>query len=378
MSIGVRHSNLLECIANNSKEPVMVSDQAYSQLLQQIKRRDEELAILTGIGKALTSSLNIEEILDNIMGKVSALLKPKMWSLLLVDPASQELYFKIIVSPVADKLKEIRLKIGEGIAGCVAHTGEALLINNVQDDNRFARHIDGMVSFTTRSIICVPMKIKSRVVGVIELINSFEDMQYQQADLLLLKTIADYAAIAIENARNFQRVNDMLIVDDLTGLYNARHFESVVDREIAASIRYSFPVSIVFFDLNHFKAVNDTYGHLVGSRVLSEVGALLKRSIRAADAAARFGGDEFVILLPNTSKLQALSMVKNLRAKLNSKVFHGDQGQVIHITASFGIATFPDDSTVKIELMRLADEAMYKVKEAGRDAISLSDEHECI
>ena len=356
----------------------MVSDQAYSQLLQQIKRRDEELAILTGIGKALTSSLNIEEILDNIMGKVSALLKPKMWSLLLVDPASQELYFKIIVSPVADKLKEIRLKIGEGIAGCVAHTGEALLINNVQDDNRFARHIDGMVSFTTRSIICVPMKIKSRVVGVIELINSFEDMQYQQADLLLLKTIADYAAIAIENARNFQRVNDMLIVDDLTGLYNARHFESVVDREIAASIRYSFPVSIVFFDLDHFKAVNDTYGHLVGSRVLSEVGALLKRSIRAADAAARFGGDEFVILLPNTSKLQALSMVKNLRAKLNSKVFHGDQGQVIHITASFGIATFPDDSTVKIELMRLADEAMYKVKEAGRDAISLSDEHECI
>ena len=350
----------------------MVSEHTYSQLLQQIKRRDEELEILTGIGKTLTSSLNIEEILNSIMGKVSALLKPKMWSLLLIDPLSHELFFKIIVSPVAEKLKQVRLKVGEGIAGCVAQTGDALLINDVQNDNRFARHIDGMVSFTTRSIICVPMKIKSRVVGVIELINSFEDIQYQQADLVLLQTIADYAAIAIENASNFQRINEMLIVDDLTGLYNARHFDAVVDREIAAAIRYSFPVSLVFFDLDHFKVVNDTYGHLVGSRLLSEVGALLKRNIRAADAAARFGGDEFVILLSNTDKLQALSMVKNLRTTLKNKGFRGDHGQIIHITASFGIATVPDDSTGKTELMRLADEAMYEAKEAGRDVISLS------
>ena len=115
----------------------MVSEHTYSQLLQQIKRRDEELEILTGIGKTLTSSLNIEEILNSIMGKVSALLKPKMWSLLLIDPLSHELFFKIIVSPVAEKLKQVRLKVGEGIAGCVAQTGEILLINDVQSDNRF-------------------------------------------------------------------------------------------------------------------------------------------------------------------------------------------------------------------------------------------------
>ena len=121
----------------------MVSEHAYCQVLKQIKRRDEEFAILSDVGKALTSSLDIEEILDSIMGKVSTLLKPKMWSLLLVDPSSEELFFKIIVSPVADKLKQIRLKIGEGIAGCVAHTGEVLLINDIQDDSRFARHIDG-------------------------------------------------------------------------------------------------------------------------------------------------------------------------------------------------------------------------------------------
>jgi diguanylate cyclase (GGDEF)-like protein len=308
-------------------------------------------------------------MLNSIMGKVSALLRPKMWSLLLVDNTTQNLYFKIVVSPVADKLKEIRLKIGEGVAGWVAESGEPLLINDAQRDDRFARHIDGMVSFTTRSIICVPMKIKNKVIGVIELINSLEDCQYDDADLTLLETIADYAAIAIENAQNFQRVNEMLITDDLTGLYTARHFNEILDRELAAATRYNFPVSLVFFDLDRFKQVNDTHGHLVGSHLLSEVGSLLKRSIRAADSAARFGGDEFVILLPNTGKVQAVSMVLNLRATLNNRKFKTDQGQLIHVTASYGIATFPDDSKEKIDLMRFADEAMYQAKDEGRDCI---------
>lgn len=341
----------------------------YNQLLQKNKRSEEELAVFIGIGKTLTSSLDPDEILDSILEKVSNLLRPKMWSLLLLDPSTQELYFKIVISPVADKLKQIRLKLGEGIAGWVAESGEPLLLNDAQGDDRFARHIDGMVSFTTRSVICVPMKIKNKVVGVIELINSLEDRQYEKHDLTLLETIADYAAIAIENSSNYQRVNELLITDDLTGLYTARHFNELLDQSLAAATRYGFPVSLVFFDLDRFKNVNDTYGHLVGSHLLSEVGSLLKRSIRAADCAARFGGDEFVILLPNTAKSHAISMVTNFKETLDNTGFNGDHGQLIHVTASFGIATFPDDSLVKLELMQLADEAMYDAKEGGRNCI---------
>lgn len=337
------------------------------ELLKLFQRKSLEAAVLMDIGKTLTSTLDLEEILAAIMDKVSELLQPKMWSLLLVDQISGELFFKIVVSPVAEQLRDIRLKMGEGIAGWVAEKGTPLLINDAQRDKRLARHVDGTVSFTTRSVICVPMKMKDKVVGVIELINSLEDNHYDDADLVLLSAIADYAAIAIENARNYDRLCELVITDDLTGLFNAAHFNDIFDRELAFAKRYETQLSVVFFDLDHFKMVNDTFGHLVGSRLLKEVGGLVKKSVRSSDYAARFGGDEFVILLPNTGSAQACSMVSNLRKTLKQRCFYSDEGDPIRVTASFGISTFPGNGASKVELMRIADEAMYCVKEKNRD-----------
>lgn len=340
-----------------------------SDLLLHVRRRDEELAIMMDIAKALTSSLDLKEVLQVIMGKVGGLLRPNLWSLLLVDQESNELYFEIVVSPVAEQLKEVRLKMGEGVAGWVAVHGEPLLLADAQHDERFARHVDWKVSFTTRSIICVPLKVKGRVLGVIELINSFDDAHFNEADLKVLSAIADYAAIAIENARNFERLCELVIIDDLTGLYNARHFNGIIDREVAHADRYRLPLSLVFLDLDHFKGVNDCHGHLVGSRVLAEVGALIKRSIRVTDYAARFGGDEYVLLLPNTSPENAFKVVSHLRDVIREHLFRADDGSEIRVTASFGITTYPDQAATKTELMRLADEAMYAVKGASRDGI---------
>ena len=341
----------------------------HSELLKLLQRKSLEASVMMDIGKTLTSTLDLEEILAGIMHKVSDLLRPKMWSLLLLDEPTKELYFKIVVSPVAERLQHIRLKIGEGIAGWVAANGKPLLINDAQHDERLARHIDGTVSFTTRSVICVPMKMKDKVVGVIELINSLEDNHYEDADLVLLSAIADYAAIAIENAKNYERLCELVVTDELTGLFNAAHFNDIFDRELAYAKRYNTQLSLVFFDLDHFKIVNDTYGHLVGSRLLNEVGGLVKRNIRMPDYAARFGGDEFVILLPNTGMEQACCMVSNLRLILKEHPFYSDEGERIGVTASFGISTFPDNATSKVELMRIADEAMYAVKEESRDGI---------
>ncbi|KAF0221272.1 MAG: GAF sensor-containing diguanylate [Geobacteraceae bacterium] len=344
-----------------------------SELLTQIQRRNEELSIMMEIGTALTSSLDLQEVLTMIMGKVSTLLKPKFWSLLLVDRETEELYFEIAVSPVAAKLKKVRLKIGEGIAGWVAANGQPLLIADARQDERFVRYGDLKVSFTTRSVICVPLKVKDRVLGVIELINSFEDVRYGEADLMVLSAIADFAAIAIENARNYERVSELAITDDLTGLYNARHFNRIADREVAHAARYGHPLSLVFFDIDRFKRVNDAHGHLVGSRVLAETGGLIKRYTRSVDYAARFGGDEFMVLLPNTPKAGALVVVSHLRDILRAHRFRADNGKEIRITASFGIASYPDDAKSKTELLRLADEAMYAVKGTSRDGIQLSE-----
>lgn len=336
-------------------------------------RWDEELASLVEIGKTLTSSLNLKEVLDMIMGKVGALLKPKLWSLLLVDPESDELYFEIVVSPVAEQLKQVRLKIGEGIAGWVAEHGEPLLIADAQSDDRFARQIDQRVEFTTRSLICVPLMVRGQVLGVIELVNSLEDRGYGEAELRIISLIADYAAIAIDNARNYQRACELVITDDLTGLYNARHFNTILDREVEAAKRYGQPLSMVFLDLDRFKQVNDTYGHLVGSRVLSEMGGLIKRNIRMVDYAARFGGDEYVLLLPNTPKSGAMTLVENLRRVMRGELFRADDGREFQVTASFGIATYPDDAASNLDLVRLADEAMYAVKGGGRDGIRVAN-----
>lgn len=321
------------------------------------------------IGKALTSSLEVHTVLETIMKQVDRLISPKAWSLLLVDKKSGDLVFEVAVSPVANHLQGLRLRKGEGIAGWVASTGEPLLIPDVSRDERFQGQFDQQFSFTTQSIVCVPMKIKDRVIGVIELINSLEKLVFSHTDMMVLSAIADFAAIAIENARNYDRINELVITDDLTGLYNSRHFTRLIDDELSRSLRHHTEMSLVFLDMDRLKGINDVHGHLVGSRMLSELGGLIAANIRTTDNAARYGGDEFVIILPHTAKEQAMGVAAKLRQRLHDSVFLSDKGHPIRLTASFGVASFPMDAVTREDLVRAADMAMYEAKHSGRDTV---------
>ncbi len=339
------------------------------ELAKLVERRNSELASMIEIGKALTSSLELHEVLEAIMKQVGRLIKPKAWSLLLVDEDSRELSFEIAVSPVADRLKGVTLKPGEGIAGWVALHGLPLLIADVREDPRFATHLDEQLSFKTRSIVAVPLKIHEQVIGVIELINSYDELVFDDVDQSILTAIADFAAIALVNARNFDRINELVVTDDLTGLYNSRHFGPLVESEFLRAQRYHTELSMVFLDMDRLKSINDVYGHLVGSRMLSELGRLIGKNIRECDQAARYGGDEFVLILPQTGKQQAVSMAGKLLELMRSTDFFSDTNQVIHLTASFGVATYPQDADSGLELLRAADSAMYEAKAAGRNCI---------
>ncbi|MEI6207128.1 MAG: sensor domain-containing diguanylate cyclase [Desulfuromonadales bacterium] len=338
-------------------------------LQRMLERRDEEMAAMIEIGKTLTSCLDIHDILETIMKQVEILIHPKAWSLLLVDKDSGDLTFEIVVSSVADQLKGSRLKCGEGIAGWVALHGQSLLVPDVSRDDRFADYIADKLSFAIRSIVCVPMKIKEQVIGVIELINSYEEPDFDDSDILIVSAIADFAAIAMDNARNYERICELVVTDDLTGLYNSRRFGQLIDDELYRSIRYRDEMSLVFLDLDHFKSVNDTHGHLVGSRILGEFGKLLGRHIRSSDKAARYGGDEFAIILPHTGKENAVKMAENLLDIMKNTTFMSDDNVTIPLTASFGVASYPEDAGIKADLIRAADVAMYSAKEGGRAGV---------
>jgi diguanylate cyclase (GGDEF)-like protein len=337
--------------------------------LAALRRRNDELETMVELGKALTATLDLDEVLKAVMTSVCQTIKASTWSLLLLDERSQDLIFEVVVSPAVERLKGKRLPAGRGVAGWVATHGQSLLLSDVQQDERFRAEYDQESPFATRSIACVPLKSADCILGVIELINPFDE-GFVDEDLLLLATIADFAAIAIENARNYQRIQQLVITDDLTGLYNSRHMAKLIEIEVERAGRYNKEVSLVFIDLDFFKTVNDTHGHLIGSLLLSEFGDFIRQKIRKIDFAARYGGDEFVLVLPETSKAGALILCNHLIEALHQHHFLAGTGLApAQLTASLGIATFPEDAANKDELVAKADRAMYFVKANSRDAV---------
>jgi len=392
-------------------------------------REAGEVAVFQELGKALTSSLQLDQVLRTIMEKIDEFLRPDNWSLLLLDEGKQELYFELAVGKASQALKDVRIKLGQGIAGWVAQHGEVVIVPDTSKDTRFfgkvdektkmetqlavgkasqalkdvrirlgqgiagwvAQHgevvivpdtskdtrffgkVDEKTKMETRSIVAVPVRFRDTCLGVIELINCVGPEGFDPRDLKLLEALSDFAAIALENARHVKRIHELTIKDDCTSLYNARHMGFILDTEIYRSQRYNYEFSIVFIDLDHFKQVNDTHGHLVGSRLLSEMGDALKGNCRLIDFAFRYGGDEFVILLPQTSKENAINVAQRLHRLIRETVWLSKEGLNIRITPSIGLAAYPMDSKTKEGLLHLADEAMYLVKNKNRDSVAAAN-----
>jgi diguanylate cyclase (GGDEF)-like protein len=337
------------------------------------RREAGEVAVFQELGKALTSSLQLDQVLRTIMEKIDEFLRPDNWSLLLLDEANQELYFELAVGKASQALKDVRIKLGQGIAGWVAQHGEVVIVPDTTKDTRFFGKVDEKTKMETRSIVAVPVKFRDTCLGVIELINCVGVEGFDPRDLKLLEALSDFAAIALENARHVKRIHELTIKDDCTSLYNARHMGFILDTEIYRSQRYNYEFSIVFIDLDHFKQVNDTHGHLVGSRLLAEIGEALKTNCRLIDFAFRYGGDEFVILLPQTSKDNAINVARRLHKLIRETIWLKDEGLNIHITPSVGMAAYPVDSKTKEGLLHLADESMYLVKNTDRDSVAAAN-----
>ena len=329
-------------------------------------RQMDHLRVFHDVARALTSSLELEEILGAIMDKMAQFFGPERWSLLMVDDTSGELYYAIAVGENAESLRGLRVPLGEGVAGWVASTGNPLVVPDVALDPHWSAFANKHPDLKIKSIACVPVRSGNKTLGVIQLLNSKLDL-LSEYSISFLRILCDYAAIAIQNARSMTLIQELTITDDVTGLFNARHLYTMLDEQVAMGKVFS----LMFVDLDHFKSVNDTHGHLVGSRLLAEIGGLMKRSLGPNNAAFRYGGDEFVALLPGMGKSAASGTTMALRDDLRAARFLEGAGLSLNVSGSFGLATYPEDGNSVPTILRAADTMMYEAK-VTRDTVSVA------
>jgi len=326
-----------------------------------------DLLVFHQLTRSLTSSFDLDAILRTILEHMERIIEAELWTLLMLDEANQELYYAIAAGGEQAALRDLRVKVGEGVAGWVVQHGETLIVPESEHDPRLTtEHV--VKPQRVRSVIAMPVRGRKGTHAVIEIFNPRAD-QMTDYTIAFLHILADHAAIAIENARDVARIQQLSITDDCTGLYNARHLYNVLGRELDRCGRLRLPVSLAFLDLDQFKLVNDAHGHLVGSQLLAHTGRRLQELSRKQDWCFRYGGDEFVILMPETGAMAALTWAAEILRALNETRFPMKSGLNLSVNASVGLATSPADGVTVHAILGAADTRMYTVKTNGRGQV---------
>jgi diguanylate cyclase (GGDEF)-like protein len=322
-----------------------------------------DLLVFHQLARSLTSSFDLDTILRTILEQMERMVEAELWALLMLDEASQDLYYAITAGEEQEAFRGLRVKVGEGVAGWVVQHGETLIVPEALDDPRVTQSAEAGAR-RVRSVIALPLRGRKGTQGVIEIFNPRGEMS--DYSIAFLHILADHAAIAIENARDVARIQQLTITDDTTGLYNVRHLYGVLGGELKRSYKLRRPLSLAFIDLDRFKLVNDEHGHLIGSELLAQTGCRLQELSRKQDVCFRYGGDEFVVLMPETNAESALELAITLNRSLMKTPFQMKNGLKLKISASVGLASAPDDGMAVHGIIGTADARMYMVKLNGR------------
>ena len=324
-------------------------------LRSRVERRDA----LIDIVRAVNTTLEPAKIADEIVERGSTWVPAPCWAVVSSDLSGQ-------LSVLSDKgLMPDMGPAVYAIAKWVMNRGQEFATANLQVDARLS---DAAVG----AVLAFPLSCRGRRVGALIALDrepSAREPRLSASMLRAVRILLEPASVALDNALLLKRAEALSVTDDLTHLYNSRYLNQVLRRETKRASRSGRPLSLLFIDLDGFKAVNDTYGHLFGSRALVEAAAVIRQSARETDVVSRFGGDEFALVLPDTGGEGAFAVGERIRERIAAHRFLVGDGLDIHLTGSVGVATLPDVAASSDELMQAADKAMYAVKESGKNGI---------
>ncbi len=356
-----RDQGLLEAIATQAATAI-----ENVHLYEETRRTRDELTVLYESVKTISSSsLELQAVLESLVQVTCRGFGYEYGAIFLVDDRTGDMEAKATYGYSA-QIRGTRIPAGNGVVGWVQRTGEALIVPDVREDARYVGFSEMIASE-----IAVPLITKGKVIGVFK-VESTRLHAFGPRDLKILSALAGYAIIAIENARLFEQTKQLAITDGLTELYNHRHFYEALDRMLERCNHDGQPLALIMLEIDNFKWYNDTYGHRQGDEVIRTVADLLRRGGRPSDLVARYGGDEFMIILPNNTKDAAHEIAERIRRMVEAYPFTLGDDLITSVTLSVGIAATPEDGSGVAALIDAVDRAQYAAKHSGGNKVHLA------
>jgi two-component system cell cycle response regulator len=331
-----------------------------------LRRKLARADVLAQMVRAVNSTLDPERVAGSIVSQLAGWLPVAGWIVLVTDDTGR------IRSVAEYALTPALAGVAQGVGGWVMRNRAPFTTANAAADRRVARLEADAAAVAALGF---PLECRGRVVGAIVAVDraaAAREPKFAPATRAALERALEPGAIALDNALRVQRAEALSVTDDLTQLYNSRYLSQVLRREAKRASRSGRPLSLLFIDLDGFKSINDTHGHLCGSRALVEAASVIRASARETDVVARFGGDEFALVLPDTGSDGAVAVGDRIRERIAAHRFLLSDGLSVALTVSVGVATLPDVSHSAEGLLQAADGAMYRVKDRGKDGLHVA------
>jgi len=357
--------------------PIIIVTQLF-KIYSELHHSHRQLKGLNKLSSSFTSELNYEKTISSLQSAIRELLNYDFCYIFLtcgdkLKIISIEDHNGKMMDP--KEFEDFSMTIGEGLSGRVALYKKSEMVGS--DADLYELEEEPYYIKNNKSLLSVPMIWHDQVIGVITL-GSTVEYHFSKKDLTITKILASQAAVAIQNATRYQKTEEKSLMDELTGVHNYRAFDELIKDMVLEAEMKEEKLSLLMIDLDHFKKVNDRYGHSAGNVVLKEIAKLLKEYTRKEDIVARYGGEEFIVIIPNSDTIKAKAVAERIRSAIenvNIKIKNDldkNEDLIINVTASIGVATYPDMAESPQDIIRHADRAMYiGSKQAGRNRVSV-------